>query len=67
MNEDQIRRQLDDALISGGEAGLKELIKRIVFAVAGTPSSRPSNEFGPALPGGDAPGTRIFKLPAIPF
>lgn len=67
MDEREIRNQLDEALVDAGEAGLKELLKKIIFGIAGTPSSGPpNNSFGPKM-GGDNPGTRMFNVPKIRF
>lgn len=66
MDEAEVRRELDDALVSAGEAGLKEILERIIHGLAGAPSSRPPDGTGPVPPTG-VPGERIFRLPPIPF
>lgn len=61
LNRDRVRSQLDDAMISGGEAAVKALIRAMIEAVAGPPTSRP-----PRIPG-EIPPPTIFKLPPIRF
>jgi len=66
MNRGDITRSLNDAMISGGEEGLKKLLEMIIEAVAGSPARQPNNT-GPSLPERDIPGTRIFNSPRIPI
>jgi outer membrane protein OmpA-like peptidoglycan-associated protein len=67
MDEGEITRQLNDALISAGEAGLKELLRRLIYAIAGSPSRPSALPTGPAVRELEIPGERIFTLPPIPF
>lgn len=65
MDEDDVRRQLDEAMIDGGEAGLKALLRALIIAVAGPPVSPPTSPTGPHLPEVTPPGTRVFTTPVF--
>lgn len=66
MDEAKVREELNDALISAGEAGLRRAIRGIIEAIAGSPTS-PLPENGPPLRERSIPGTTIIQLPPIPF
>lgn len=61
----EVRRSLDEALISGTEAGLKELLRALVNAVAGPPSSPPRDPYGP--PVREIPTPRVITSPEFHF
>jgi hypothetical protein len=50
LDRERTRRALDDAIVRGGEAGLKALLRMMIEAAAGPPSSRPPNLSGPPFP-----------------
>jgi len=64
---DDIRRSLDDAMISGGEAGLKKLLELMIFSIAGQPTPAQPDPFGPPSSNFSAPGERIFSTPGFEF
>ena len=65
FDEEKTRKALDDAMVKGGEEGLKKMLGAILGAVAGPPSSAPPNPTGPPLQERPMPGT--LSLPPIPF
>lgn len=65
MNEAKVQKKLDDAMVSGGEAGLKAALRALIEAIAGSPTSRPRSPTGPAV--SEIPGPRVFNLPPIRF
>lgn len=67
VDRDDIRRSLDDALVSGGEAGLKKLLEMMIFSIAGQPTPAQSDPFGPPSSNFSAPGERIFSTPTFEF
>jgi len=67
VDRDDIRRSLDDAMISGGEAGLKKLLELMIFSIAGQPTPAQPDPFGPPSSNFSAPGERIFSTPTFRF
>lgn len=73
-SEEEIRRSLDDAMISGGEAALKALLKMMITSIAGQPTPQLVDPFGatsppfsgPLAPPYKAPGETMFQL-TFPF
>lgn len=66
FDEAQIRRMLDDAFQSGGEAAVKELLNQMIRGAAGAPSSPPSSPYGPAGEPIPFPSPQL-QTPSIPF
>lgn len=62
----ELERMLNDAFISAGEAGLRELLQMMIFSIAGQPSSRPENPYGPVIPDG-LPSPTMFNSPVFTF
>lgn len=65
LDENETRKALDDAMVKGGEEGLKQVLKAILQGVAGQPSTPPPNPTGPPLQERPMPGT--LSGPPIPF
>jgi hypothetical protein len=65
MDEATIQRQLDDAIVSGGEAGLREALRALLQGLLGPPTSPPPNQYGPPLE--ELPTPPIIQTPAIPL
>lgn len=66
LGEPQIRASLEEAFVKGGEAGLKMLLRKMIFALAGAPLRRPLSPYG--QPGFDIlPSPTMFGLPPIKF
>ncbi len=67
VNESDIRRSLDQALISAGEEGLKELLRMMIFSIAGQPTPQPADPFAPPSSNFSAPGQFILTTPTFRF
>lgn len=67
VDRGDIRRSLDDAMISGGEAGLRKLLELMIFSIAGQPTPAQPDPFGPPSSSSSAPGERIFSGPTFSF
>ena len=65
FDETQTRHKLDDALINGGEAALREALRALIQAIVGPPVSPSSNQYGPALQ--EMPTPPIIQTPPIPL
>jgi outer membrane protein OmpA-like peptidoglycan-associated protein len=65
FDESQVRKDLDEAMVSGGEEGLKELLRAFLERIAGPPVGRPENPYGP--PVSELPRPPILSLPPIRF
>jgi outer membrane protein OmpA-like peptidoglycan-associated protein len=64
LNEQQVRRDLDDALVAAGEEGLKEILRQLIQLPAGSPTDAPTSPYGPAANEIQPPPT---IGPTIPF
>lgn len=61
----EVQRSLNEALVNGTEAGLKELLRALVNAVAGLPSTPLRDPYGPAVR--EIPQPRIITSPEFHF
>ncbi|MGZ5441097.1 MAG: OmpA family protein [Thermoanaerobaculia bacterium] len=65
FDQNRVRRALDEAMVSGGEEGLKRLLRAMFEALAGPPAGRPDSPYGPPVQ--EVPRPPILQLPPIPL
>jgi outer membrane protein OmpA-like peptidoglycan-associated protein len=65
FDKETVQRSLDEAMVSGGEEGLKALLRAMIEALAGPPTSRPERPFGPVTP--ELPRPPVITSPPLPL
>ncbi len=65
-NQAEIEKGLDNALVSAGEEGLKQLLEMIIEGVSGSPTARPENPYDPSMPP-EIEQPTILMFPPIPL
>jgi hypothetical protein len=65
MDRAEVERKLNEAMISGGEEGIRRALQSLIEALAGPPSSPPASPYGPATQ--EVPTPPIITSPQIPI
>lgn len=61
----EVEKSLNDAMVSGGEEGIKQLLKKMIEGLAGNPVEPQQSPYGPATQ--EKPTPPIINSPSIPF